>query len=532
MRRPVKLFLALLMGVVLCCPALLPAAVDEFAARLRAGIEEAHQGDLSEAMGDLEAAVRLDPTNAEGWYQLGLLRGQLADFRGAEDDLRHAIQLKPDLAPAHYSLGLTLTANPQSKLDWPGAILEFREALKYQPDYPEALNLLGLGLTSSGQSEAAIPELERAIRLKPSFSAAHFNLAIALEKSDRLDEAVKQYQLAVSTKGGYPEATTALGKLLFRLGKADEAQQELNKALRLNPDLNDAHYALARVLQSLHRTGDAKIEFDQAKSLIQRGPDATESSNLSNAALELAAKGDLAGAAASLRKAIALKPDYGIPHYNLGLILADQGDTTGAVQELTKAISLMPGQAKPWFDLGRVLRQQGNHQGALEAVAWSAHLSPSDAVIRAELVSLQSGVTSGAAATQSTAPVHRPSIGVPPDTAEGHIAFAAELGARGDFMGAVGELLRALALQPAANDARRSLASAYLHIGDLDHAILEYYKILRSVPEDAAVHLALGKILLDRGHAQAAADEFRSALMYQPDSAEARAALHEAMRAR
>ena len=126
------------------------ATAKEFAQRLRAGTGEVQQGNFSAARVDLQAAVDLDPNRAEGWYQLGLLLGQIADFTAAEDAFRHAVKLQPDFAPAHYSLGLTLTANPRGKFDWPGAIAEFRQALIYKPDYAEALNMLGAGLTATG----------------------------------------------------------------------------------------------------------------------------------------------------------------------------------------------------------------------------------------------------------------------------------------------------------------------------------------------------------------------------------------------
>src|SRR5271165_5572518 len=134
-----------LLGTLLLFPLIVQSAEDEFAKRLHAGIEEARLGDFSAATVDLEAAVGLQPSNPDGWYQLGLLRGQIADFPGAETAFRRATQLRPEFAQAHYSLGLTLIANPRNKLDWPGAIVEFREALKFKPNYPEALNLLGAG---------------------------------------------------------------------------------------------------------------------------------------------------------------------------------------------------------------------------------------------------------------------------------------------------------------------------------------------------------------------------------------------------
>ena len=517
-------------GVVLfaaCCAVVAQAADDGFAERLRAGTEEVRQNNFSAAMADLASAVRLDSESAEAWYQLGLLYGQIADFKNAEDAFRRAIKLQPDFAQAHYSLGLTLTANPKNKLDWPGAIAEFRAALKGKADYPEALNLLGAGLTATGEIDAAIPELQHAIQLKPAFAAAHFNLAIALEKNDKLEDAAKEYKLAVSSKGEYPEATSALGKLLLRMGKAGEAEAELDRALRLNPDLGDAHYALARVLQNLNRRDEAAVEFDEAKDLAQREPDAVESSVLSNAGLQLAAKGNLKEAVASLRKAIALKPDYGIPHYNLGLILADMGDMSGAISELTKAISLMPGVARPWFDLGRVRALQADRQGALEAVSWAARLAPSDAGIRSELDAMRNAGHT----PDDDKPSGQPRMGALADTASDHAAFAAQLSEQRDAMGTAGELLRALALQSDAVDARRQLATAYELLGDHGRAILEYYKIIRVVPGDADSRLFLGNILFETGNAKAAVEEFRAVLALRPNSSEAQVGLGRATRA-
>ncbi len=507
------------------------AGVDEFANRLRAGTEEAQQGKYAAAMADLQAAVILEPDNSQGWYQLGLLLGETTDFRGAESAFRRSLQIKPNFAPAHYNLALTLIANPQSKLDWPQAIAECREALKYQPDYAEARNLLGAGLTSEGEIEAAIIELQHAVRLNPSLAEARFNLAIALEKNDRLDEAAQEFQAAITAKASYPEATTSLGKLYLRMGKMQEAEKELEKAVQLNPDLADAHHALAGVFQSQDKRGQATVELNLATDLSRRTTDAIESARLSNLGLQLASKGDLAGANAALRQAIALKPDYGIPHYNLGLILADQKNFSDALQELMKAISLLPGQAKPWLQAGRVLLARGDRARALEALAWAARLSPSDAAIGAEIASMQGSEPLPATVQKSSEPSAAPAMGAVSDTAQGHLAFADQLVHSGDYLGAIGELLRGLALQPSDLVARRELGHAYAKLDDQEHAILEYYKILGAAPDDANTRAVLGEVLLAQGHAKEAAEEFRIALKYNPDSKALQASLERAVRA-
>jgi tetratricopeptide (TPR) repeat protein len=527
----VNLRACLLLATTLSSRSLALPAQDESARHLRAGIEEARTAEFSAATADLEAAVATDAGNPEAWYQLGLLRGQIADFPGAESAFRRAINLRPEFAQAHYSLGLTLIADPRGKLDWPAAIAQFREAVKYKPDYAEALNLLGAGLTSTGEIQAAIPELQHALLLKPSLPEAHFNLAIAFEKSGQLQDAEKEYRATLATKSDYPEAATALGKLLFRMGKPIEAEQALVRAIGLNPDMTDAHYTLARVLQSHNETKSAAIEFQIAKDLSERSAAAMQSSQLSNQGLELAAKGDFTGSAESIRSAIRLKPDYGIPHYNLALVLADMGDFSGAARELVKAISLLPGQSKPWLQLGRVLRQQGNNQAALAAFSWTAKLSRDDPATQSELASLQAEMNANPSIAESKLNQEFLRTDSTPDTSQAHLTFAQQLIKQSDFMGAVGELLRSLALEPSLVDARRTLASAYASLGDYPHATLEYYKILATMPQDAEAHLGLGEIYLQGGDPRQAAAEFRMALRTQPDSFRARAGLEKSLKA-
>jgi tetratricopeptide (TPR) repeat protein len=516
---------ALFLSLVFFCFSVGAQEQDDFAKRLREASDQAHRGDFSVAMANLEAAVRLEPANAEGWYQLGLIQGQIGDFSEAEATFRRAIQLKPELAEAHYSLGLTLIANPKFKLDWPGAILELREALKYIPEYPEALNLLGAGLTNVGEIDAAIPELQRAIRLRPAFAEAHFNLAIAFEKNDRLEEALTEYRAALAAKGDYPEVLSALGKLELRMGRNADSERDLERALRMNPDLSDAYYALARVLQMLGKTKQSAIELETAKDLSEREIDAIQSVQLSNRGLEFASQGDFKQAESTLRNAIRLKPDYGVPHFNLGLILADQGDLPGAIQELSKAISLLQGQSKPWFELGRVLKQQGKLTDALDMVSWASRLAPSEEQIRVELQSLQKSMGPSANGTKEAIPARQPKVGAAADTPEAHLVFADDLAHQMDFQGAVGELLRSLALRPSGVEARKRLAEVYLQMGQQKRASLEYYKLIRLVPNEAETHIVLGKVLLEEQNPVGAAEEFRMALKIEPDSQEAKAAL-------
>lgn len=77
-------------------------------ASLFAGIAILHQPadkqDLVAAERLLRNAVRVDPTLADGWYQLAVLQQGRGDWTGSADLLQHALQEKPDYPEAHYRL--------------------------------------------------------------------------------------------------------------------------------------------------------------------------------------------------------------------------------------------------------------------------------------------------------------------------------------------------------------------------------------------------------------------------------------------
>jgi Flp pilus assembly protein TadD len=488
MKRFGQFSILFVLGTVLGVAARAQPANAEFSRLLQAGTEAGAQGDFVHAAADLEAAVALEPQSAEGWFQLGLVYNKTASFRNAEQAFRKAVALAPHDAQAHFWLGWTLVVDPESKLDWAGAIAESRAALADKPDDPDALNLLGSGLTNLGELDKAVEVLQRATAIKPTSAAAHYNLGTALEQSGHVEDARREYTAALAARSDYTEARTALGKLLLSTGKPADAEQEFLQALSVNPDLADAHYGLARTMQALRKTAEAKAEFAEAADLAGRQAEGIQSMRLSNESLGLAAQGNFAGATKDLRDALALKPDYGVPHYNLGLILADTGDMAGAIRELSVAISLLPGQAKPWFDLGRVFERQGDSKRAFAAFSWAARLAPSDPAIQTKLKSL---------APLQEAPG---ALKVTNDTAADHLAAGEKLLRNGQSMDAISELLRALVLAPASVQARRNLAAAYESQGDPAKAILEYHKLLLVSPQDSAGQLSLKKLQAGADH--------------------------------
>jgi len=78
--------------------------------------------------------------------------------------------------------------------------------------------------------------------------------------------------------------------------------------------------------------------------------------------------GDVTGAVASARRAIAVNPHYHATHFLLGQLLFAQGHVDEAQVEVQRAIDLNPYADHPWAVLGRIYVEQGKPDEALAAV--------------------------------------------------------------------------------------------------------------------------------------------------------------------
>src|ERR1019366_3365094 len=114
--------------------------------------------------------------------------------------LQAAVRINPDSASSHSDLGNALSKLP-GRL--PDAIAEYRAALRINPDFPIPHSNLGSALTRiPGSLPEAITECQAAVRLDPDFVDAHDHLGSALSKAGRLPEAVAQFEAALRLDPG------------------------------------------------------------------------------------------------------------------------------------------------------------------------------------------------------------------------------------------------------------------------------------------------------------------------------------------
>jgi tetratricopeptide (TPR) repeat protein len=200
-------------------------------------------GEVPEAIGHYEQALRLKPDMADAHYNLGLALERVGRVQEAIGQWEHVVQIRSDDAEAHYHLGNALHEVGETTQ----AIGQYREALRTDPDYAEAHYNLGVSLWEAGRLEDAIHHYQQAVRLKPDYVEAQNNLGIALQQQGRVAEAIGHYEQALRINPDFAEAHYNLGVALEQAGRVQDAIEQYQQALRLKPDFALARNALARL---------------------------------------------------------------------------------------------------------------------------------------------------------------------------------------------------------------------------------------------------------------------------------------------
>jgi tetratricopeptide (TPR) repeat protein len=195
---------------------------------------------LTEAIGECQVAVRIDPGFAQAHDNLGVALSKAGRMQEAVAEFEAALRLEPDNADARNNLdetkGALLSRDP-ARL--PDAIAQYQAALRQNPNSAETEYNLALALAKTpGRLPDAITHFEAALRLNPSSAEAHNNLGFVLTNFPaRLPEAIGHFEAALRINPNYTDAHYNLGVALSNIpGRMPEAIRHFEAAERLKPD--------------------------------------------------------------------------------------------------------------------------------------------------------------------------------------------------------------------------------------------------------------------------------------------------------
>ena len=225
------------------------------------GIAQTQTGQLSEAVGNLQAAVAKRPNDPDLLYYLGRASGLLS-----KQNIDAMIGAYPDSPRAHQAMGENYFVLRQM----PQAEREFREALKLQPNLPEVHLELGMVYAGSSQWDKAEEEFRAQAKLQPGNAEAAYRLGSALLQQGKVREARQELERANRLLPDMPETLYSLGKAASLEGDSKSAETSWNKVIaaeKTGPLAAQAHFGLAGIYRKQGKAADADREMQEFQQL-------------------------------------------------------------------------------------------------------------------------------------------------------------------------------------------------------------------------------------------------------------------------
>jgi predicted O-linked N-acetylglucosamine transferase (SPINDLY family) len=316
------------------------------------------RGNIADAKRLYASVLRIDPTNAAAFGNLGIIAAQQGDLEGAERLFRRGVALRPDDALSFNNLGSVL--QQQGRLA--EAIAAHRHATKLNPNYAEAYLALGNALRQQGNLEEAMTAYRSAIKARGDYPEAHNNVGVLLQMQGRLEEAASAYREAAALRPTYAEAVFNLGVVLHEKHELDAAEAAYRRVIALNPAIAVVHNNLGTVLKDRGLLDQALAAFEKA---VELKPDYAEA--FYNRATVLRQQARPEDALAAYGEAVGLRNDYADAINNAGIVLQELGRAGEAVELYRRLLQRMPAHADACNNLGTALLAEGRAEEARAA---------------------------------------------------------------------------------------------------------------------------------------------------------------------
>jgi tetratricopeptide (TPR) repeat protein len=199
-------------------------------------------GDLDKAFELNSLAIKYDPDNGSGYFQLGTIYQGKKQFQEALTNFAKATSLNPRLSDAW--LFSALVYEEMGNLEKCDELISL--GVGHNPDSPALHLKWGERLTEKGRLDEAIPVLKRSIKLRPQEPEAYIALARIYMRRNELDNAQQFILQALEQEAANPIALSFITILSINQKDEEEARKWLKK-IDLQPRTTD------EVKQQLHQ---------------------------------------------------------------------------------------------------------------------------------------------------------------------------------------------------------------------------------------------------------------------------------------
>src|SRR5882724_2621600 len=211
----------------------------------------------------LETAVRSNPDDAVGHFQLGISYAMTSNLLGAEREWREAARLRPSMLEVQRSL---------AKLAFQRGDMELLEQcasqlLKFAPTSPEGYLLHGTALLGKRDLAGAERDLGKAIAIDPKNAGVYTRFGELRMSQGRLAEAEKLYEHALENDPGSREALQQLANVYVAQKHSERAVRRVQEQIAKVPDKSAYYLLLGQALLQSQRAAEAQAALAKSVDL-------------------------------------------------------------------------------------------------------------------------------------------------------------------------------------------------------------------------------------------------------------------------
>ncbi len=319
------------------------------------------ENKLDLAIGEFKAIVAIDPKNVDARGNLGVILFFQGSYADAIPQLRAALKLQPTLWKIQALLGIAEKRTD----DVTGARNDLEKAFPKLKEQKIRIDT-GMELIDLYSATRDLEKAAETVSVLRELDPTNVEIIYTAYRiySDMLDES-RLSLIVVAPKSARTHQMMA--HELARQGNSAEAVANYREALKLEPNVPGLHFELAEMLNSSSAPDapqQAEVEYKAA--LAVNPSDEKSECRLGDLA---AAKGDTAGAYEHYERAIKLQPND--PEANIGLAkaLMATSQPEKALPLLENAVKLDPTSAVAHFRLSTIYRQMGRTEDAKREIA-------------------------------------------------------------------------------------------------------------------------------------------------------------------
>src|SRR5271165_2085075 len=238
-------------------------ALDNLLTSAQAAME---RKDFQAAAQNYQDYLAKKPDDALVHFNLGYAFMSMQKLSDAKGEYEKAISLDPRMEPAYLNLGLTLVDTAPA-----AAVAPLQKAAELNPNQPGPKLLLGVAFEKNHKLSEAIEQYQAAEVLDGADFDIRFALARVLLETGHAAEAEPEFRAAAGMRPDNAVARLGLARSLLMQKHLDEGSTELGKYLAMQPDDVGARVEQASALVDMAKYEDALAELDKAAAAGPEG---------------------------------------------------------------------------------------------------------------------------------------------------------------------------------------------------------------------------------------------------------------------